>query len=207
MNKNIVIIDYGLGNIESIKYKLELFGYYVSLSNSAEIILKADLLILPGVGHFAKGMENLKNSGLIETLNTAVLELKKPIIGICLGMQLMTSFSEEGNVHGLNWVEAITQKFNFSDNTLKIPNVGWRSINIMKESEYFENIMDTQEFYFTHSYYINCYNKEDILAQTIYGHPFTSVFQKNNILGVQFHPEKSHKSGFRVLLNFVEKNL
>ena len=122
-------------------------------------------------------------------------------------MQLMTSFSEEGGCAGLNWVNARTKKFFFEDSKFKIPNVGWRNIKLMKANSYFNNIPKDKMFYFTHSYYIDCKEKEDVIAQSYYGRNFTSVFQKDNIFGVQFHPEKSHLIGFRLLLNFIEENL
>jgi glutamine amidotransferase len=206
MNK-IVIVDYGLGNIRSIKHKLEKYNYTVSLSNKANEIESAGLLILPGVGNFKVGMENIKNLDLIKCLNNAVLKKKKPIIGICLGMQLMTSYSEEGNCAGLNWINARTKKFFFEDSKFKIPNVGWRTNELLKPNYYFNQIPKDKYFYFTHSYYVDCKKKEDVIAQSYYGHKFTSVFQKDNIFGVQFHPEKSHLNGFRLLLNFIEKNL
>jgi len=202
MNK-IVIVDYGLGNIRSIKHKLEKYNYTVSLSNKANEIESAGLLILPGVGNFKVGMENIQTLDLIKCLNNAVFKKKTPIIGICLGMQLMTSFSEEGGCAGLNWVNARTKKFFFEDSKFKIPNVGWRNIKLMKANSYFNNIPKDKMFYFTHSYYVDCKEKEDVIAQSYYGHKFTSVFQKDNIFGVQFHPEKSHHSGAQLLKNFA----
>ena len=201
---NLVIIDYGMGNLRSVQKALERIGTKSIISSNPDEILKADKLILPGVGHFKKGMENLKNMNLIDPLNIAVLNFKIPILGICLGMQLMTDFSEEGNCEGLKWISAKTTKFSFEHKDLKIPHMGWNNLLIKNERKLLENINENDFFYFVHSYKISCNNEEDVLAKTKYGVEFVSVFNNRNIFGCQFHPEKSHDAGLKILKNFIE---
>jgi len=205
LENNIVIIDYGLGNPLSIKNMLKKAGFEkVIVSNEHDKISKAEKLILPGVGHFAQGMENLQTQGLITLLNELVLEQKKPILGICLGMQLMTKHSEEGNCEGLGWINAQTKKFQFADKSLKIPHMGWNDTVFLtkpfSETNFEEN---PPRFYYVHSYYVQCNEKENILSTADYGKEFTSGFIKDNIMGVQFHPEKSHVFGKEFLKVFA----
>ena len=205
MENKIVIIDYGLGNPLSIKNMLKKAGFgKVLISKDSAEIASADKLILPGVGHFAKGMENLHAQGLVSLLNELVLEKKIPILGICLGMQLMTQFSEEGACNGLGWLEAQTIKFNFEDKNMKIPHMGWNDTCFLKkpftELAFEEN---PPRFYYVHSYYVHCENDENILCTAEYGTTFTSGFVKENIMGVQFHPEKSHVFGKELLKAFA----
>jgi len=149
-------------------------------------------------------MDNLKNAGLIEVLNENVLEKNKPILGICLGMQLMTSFSEEGNKNGLGWFDCKVSSFKGKDSIrYKIPHTGWNQIKIKKESRLMKNIPNNTEFYFVHSFHIKNENVKDILNLTDYKYSFTSAFEKDNIFGVQYHPEKSHNVGLQLLENFV----
>tara|TARA_Y100000991_G_scaffold215709_1_gene207686 strand:- start:7460 stop:8080 length:621 start_codon:yes stop_codon:yes gene_type:complete len=205
MNDKIVILDYQMGNIFSIEKILKSLGKTPIVSNKREIILSADKIILPGVGHFSNAMKNLKKMNLIEPLNFFALEKKKPILGICLGMQLMAKKSEEGDTNGLGWIDAIVKKFSINNKlNYKVPQMGWNTINIKKESLLMKNIPDNSEFYFIHSYYVDCRNEEDILNITKYESNFVSATQKNNIFGVQYHPEKSHDSGKQVVKNFLE---
>jgi glutamine amidotransferase len=200
----ITIIDYGAGNLGSIQNMIKKTGFKAIISNKEEDILNADRLILPGVGSFDFGMTQLKNSGLIESINKKVIELKTPILGICLGLQLFTDKSEEGHMKGLSWFKAETVKFNFSNNiNLKIPHMGWNQIKIMKESRLFENLPNESRFYFVHSYHLKCLEINDSLIQTHYGYDFVSGLEKDNIVGVQFHPEKSHKFGMQIFNNFI----
>jgi len=141
---------------------------------------------------------------LKDIIKEKVLIHKTPIIGICLGMQLLTDFSEEGQVDGLSLIKAKTLKFSFSDNTIKIPHVGWNNIKIKRQNILLENIPDDAQFYFTHSYYVTCEKEDNIVATTNYGHDFDSIINNENIWGVQFHPEKSHKQGLVLLKNFIE---
>lgn len=198
----IVIIDYGLGNSMSVINMLKRLNQEACISNQKEVIQNASKLILPGVGHFKRGMENLEQRGLDKILNEEVLVKKKPILGICLGMQLMTKHSEEGDTKGLGWVDAETIKFENSQNkNLKIPHMGWNSVLVTKNNGLI-NKDELQRFYFVHSYYVRCENEEDVLGTTDYITNFTSAFSDNNIYGVQFHPEKSHLFGLKLLENF-----
>lgn len=197
----IAIIDYGMGNLHSVFKAFKRVGAEVIISSKIEDIKKADKLVLPGVGHFKRGMENLKNLKLIETLNQKVIKEKTPILGICLGMQLFTKFSEEGNANGLGFFNAQTLKL--KPKALRIPHMGWNNMKIKKKHDLFSNIDNKNSFYFVHSYHVYCKNKSDILATTLYGNEFTSAIQKDNIIGVQFHPEKSHSAGLQILKNFI----
>lgn len=198
----IVIIDYGMGNLGSIANMIKKVGSQCIITSDLEKIKNATKLILPGVGSFDNGMKNLKELGMIEVLNQKILIEKTPILGICLGMQLMTKSSEEGSLPGLEWIDARTEKF-VSDN-LKIPHMGWNIIRHQKESKLFDALEDEKRFYFVHSYRVSCNHKEDILTHTNYTQDFVSSFEKENIIGVQFHPEKSHKFGMSLIKNFVE---
>lgn len=201
-----IIIDYGMGNLGSIRNMLKKIGYESQISFDPDLIRHADKLILPGVGSFDTGMKNLKDRDLINILNECVLKNKVPVLGICLGMQLITKSSEEGTLPGLNWIDAETIRFKFEDNQkLKVPHMGWNTVDIKKESKFFEG-MKSQEnrFYFVHSYHVICENKEDILTVSRYGIEFTSAIQHHNIYATQFHPEKSHKFGMQLLKNFME---
>jgi len=206
MKQNIVIIDYGMGNLRSVENKFKAQNCNVEITSNKEVIQQADKLVLPGVGHFKNGMKNLNERGLIDVLNQKVIVEKTPILGICLGMQLFTNFSEEGEVNGLGWIDATTKKFEFDfrESFLKTPHMGWNSLRVKKEHELVEQICDYDQFYFVHSYYVECANQEDILTETQYGQVFTSSIQKDNIIGVQFHPEKSHDCGALMIGNFIE---
>lgn len=205
MSKNIVIIDYGMGNHYSVQKKMNRLGYEAIITNDAEEIKHSEKIILPGVGHFGKAMENLQQYNLVDILNKEVLIKKKPILGICLGMQLMASSSEEGNTKGLNWIDATVKKFNVTDQLkYKIPHTGWNQIKALKNSSLLNGIVDSSEFYFVHSYYFACNNKTDALCSTDYESKFISAVEQNNIFGVQFHPEKSHDIGIHLLKNFIE---
>lgn len=200
----ITIIDYGLGNTGSILNMLKKINTKAIISSRIEDIKAADKLILPGVGAFDNGISSLNERGFIKLLHERIIENKVPILGICLGMQLLTKSSEEGNFKGLGFINAKTIKFKFNNNNLKIPNMGWNFINQEKESKLLLGLDRNSRFYFVHSYYVACEEKEDILATTVYGFPFVSAFEVKNIFGVQFHPEKSHKFGMQLLKNFTE---
>ena len=201
----IIIIDYGMGNLGSILNMLKKIGAEAIISSSPQDISRADKLILPGVGAFDAGLKNLDERGLIPVLQNLVIKKKIPILGICLGMQLMTKSSEEGSRPGLGWIDATTVRFKCGkeEQNLKIPHMGWNVIQWRKESVLFKDMPEEPRFYFVHSYHAVCNDKEDILATTNYGYDFVSAFQKGNIIGVQFHPEKSHKFGMQVLRNFI----
>jgi len=198
------IINYNLGNPKSIKNMLAYLGIESRISSDHAEIASAERLILPGVGHFQHGMEQLEQLGLIELLKKEVLENKKPILGICLGMQLLTKYSEEGNLAGLGFVDAQTKKFELQDSSLKVPHMGWNTVSFQKESKLIQEVSENPRYYFVHSYYVDCAHQEDILCSTNYGVDFVSGFQYNNIFGLQFHPEKSHKFGMELLANFCK---
>ncbi len=167
-------------------------------------ISSADRLILPGVGHFQHGMEQLHQLSLVEILKKEVIDNKKPILGICLGMQLLTKHSEEGSLAGLGFIDAQTKKFEFKDTFLKIPHMGWNTVEFNKNSPINTGVSMNSRYYFVHSYFVNCSNREDILCTSQYGQEFVSGFQHQNIFGLQFHPEKSHKFGMKLLTNFCK---
>ena len=200
----ITIIDFGMGNLRSIQHKLEKAGVSAEISSDLSKIEESTKLILPGVGHFSTGMRNLEAYNLIGTLNKKVLEDKVPILGICLGMQLFTKSSEEGHCKGLGWISAETMRFSFdpSKEKIRIPHVGWNTVDIKSQTSLFENVDILSRFYFTHSYYVQCEEAQDVVATTHYGHDFVSVMHKDNIFGTQFHPEKSHHNGFEIIKNF-----
>lgn len=202
----IAIINYGMGNPGSIYNMLKKIGHEAIVTSNSEDVMKAGKLILPGVGAFDNGMNNLKTSGLFEVLNSKVLKDKTPILGICLGMQLFGLKSEEGKVAGLGWINAETVRFKFSEENsdLKIPHMGWNNVILKRDSEIYKDMPEDSRFYFVHSYHFVCNDEKDVVAKTSHGYEFNSIVQKENIYGVQFHPEKSHKYGMKLLRNFVE---
>ena len=200
----ITIIDYGAGNIKSIRNMLKKIGVESIISSNPNEIKRADKLILPGVGHFDYGMKSLLNSGLIEVLKETVILNKKPLLGICLGAQLLGKGSEEGKEKGLSWIDMNVVKFDISkiNSQFKIPHMGWAELNLKKDSKLIENFSVDARFYFVHNYHMVVNNPDNILATSIYGYEFTSAIENANIYGVQFHPEKSHKFGMKLLENF-----
>jgi len=201
----IVIIDYGMGNLGSIANMLRKIGADAVISSAAADIRKAEKLILPGVGAFDNGMKNLRDRGLLPVLQDRVLSDKVPLLGICLGMQLLTKNSEEGTLDGLGWIDARTVRFKFSEEAaLKVPHMGWNQIVASRDNPLTRNIGERPRFYFVHSYYVVCDRNEDVLTTTHYGYDFTSAVNRGNIYGVQFHPEKSHTFGMKLLKNFAE---
>lgn len=197
-----------MGNLGSIIKALKRIGAEaVICSNSAEIAL-AKKIILPGVGNYESGMKNLRISNLLKTLNQKVIKDKIPILGICLGMQIFTDWGEEGDSRGLGWISGKTVKFNTAHPrgvNLKIPHIGWNTLNIKdKNNPLLKGIIENHEFYFLHSYYVKCKEENEIAATTDYGVEFVSIVNKENIFGVQFHPEKSHNAGLQILKNFIE---
>ena len=202
----IVVVDYGMGNLGSIMNMLKKVEAKALLSSDIAEIEKADKLILPGVGSFDAGMNNLSTLGLIPILNKKVIEDRTPMLGICLGMQLLTKRSEEGNLPGLGWIDADTVRFKFDDvqgMKNKIPHMGWNTVELVKASKLFNDMYPEPRFYFVHSYHVRCNKEEDILTKTFYGYYFISSIVAGNIAGVQFHPEKSHKFGMKLLGNFA----
>ncbi len=203
MSNKTIIIDYGMGNLHSVFKKLKSLKADAIISSDAETILKADKIILPGVGHFSKAMQNLQQLNLIDVLNDFALVKKKPILGICLGMQIMANHSEEGNCRGLDWFDANIVRFNHKEIKFKTPHMGWNSVQIKKDSPLMKGIYEQDEFYFVHSFHFIANNPEDVLNETEYEYKFCSAVEKENIFGVQYHPEKSHDTGKKILKNFL----
>lgn len=199
----IVIIDIGMGNLGSIQSMFDYIRVDAKISKDPEVIRNASKLILPGVGSFDNAMNALNSSGLIPVLNDKVLKEKVPILGICLGMQLLTKSSEEGKLPGLGWIDAETIRFQ-NGNGLRVPHMGWNTVEVAKDSPLFKERNEENRFYFVHSYYVKCNKAEDVLTTTHYGINFTSSLSSGNIFGVQYHPEKSHRFGMRLLKNFSE---
>jgi imidazole glycerol-phosphate synthase subunit HisH len=198
----IHIVDFRMGNLRSVQKAFERIGIPAKITADPEEVIKAGKLILPGVGHFSRAMEILQSTGLSDVLIQAVRVQKTPILGICLGMQLLTNCSQEGDVPGLGLVDAETIRF--ADLAgLKIPHMGWNTVRLQKSSLLYDGLSEQDPFYFVHSYYVTCKDSQDRLFVTTYGNCFDAGFQKDHIAGVQFHPEKSHQPGLRLLKNFA----
>ena len=203
----ITIVDYGVGNLGSIINMLKKVGAKAQASSDPDVLRKAEKLILPGVGAFDAGMRKLNEAGLVPLLNELVLEKKVPVIGLCLGMQLMTKKSEEGVEAGLGWIDAETVRFKFGQENahLRGPHMGWNTLDIQGQHRLVSGLGLESRFYFVHSYHIVCADETDVVAYTEYGYPLAAIINKNNIMGAQFHPEKSHKFGMQLLKNFAER--
>lgn len=201
MSAEIVIIDYGMGNLRSVQKAFEHVGAEALISSKHEDIRSASKIILPGVGAFKDAMGNLHKLNLIELLNEEVIQKKKPFLGICLGMQLIATKSYEfGETNGLGWIDAEVTRF--PDSELKIPHVGWNGVAYENRSPLYEGIPDNSDFYFVHSYYFNT-DREYATGICDYGISFIASVQKENIFAVQFHPEKSQTYGLKIIENFV----
>ena len=194
-----------MGNIGSVANMLKKIGKKAIISRDPEKIQMAERLILPGVGAFDRGMEQLEHLGLIPLLQKRVLEEKIPILGICLGAQLMLDGSEEGQRKGLSFLSGEVVKFNIENSNLRVPHMGWTYVKRLKSSGLTDQLPTEPRFYFVHSYHFMFQNNVDELLQSEYGYPFCSAFQQDHIMGVQFHPEKSHKFGMALLRNFTEQ--
>ena len=199
----ITIVDYGLGNLGSIKNMLEYIGVPVEIQSDLKLIKMAKKIILPGVGKFDAAMSRINQSGLREVLDYKALKEQIPILGICLGMQLLTKKSEEGSLMGLGWIDADVKKFKLNKD-FKVPHMGWNSIEISKLNNLTKSLKNDSRFYFVHSYFVKTLKNENSLFKTSYGHQFDSGIVSNNIYGVQFHPEKSHKFGMKLLEQFAK---
>lgn len=202
----ITIIDYGVGNLNSVAGMIRHIGGECTISQKPSEILSAEKLVLPGVGSFDAGINALKSSGLFEALNESVLARKTPILGICLGMQLMLESSEEGSLPGLGWIKGRVVRFKFSDNSdnrLKIPHMGWNSIEPTVSATP-PALPVSGRFYFVHSYHAVCAEEASVAGWATHGYRFAAAVGRDNIFGVQFHPEKSHKFGMELFRKFLE---
>jgi glutamine amidotransferase len=202
--ENICILDYGTGNIHSLKNILSKLSITYKYSNKIKDIQNATHLILPGVGAFDVAYKNANKFLPMKIINEEIFNKSKPILGICVGMQIMASYGDEGEgSKGFNWIEGNVTKI--KANNLSLPHVGWNNIIKVKDSVITDSL-DSEDFYFLNSYYFNVKNKKHIIAYTTYGSKFPSIVQNNNIFGVQFHPEKSQMNGKKILINFIKKN-
>ncbi len=198
-----VVIDYGLGNLGSIMNMLRKLGHPATTTSSADGILSAARLILPGVGAFDRGMANLEKLAIIDALRRRVLDDGIPVLGICLGAQLMMQSSDEGQRSGLAWIPGKTVRFfGNGEHDLPVPSMGWHELRVTREHPLLAPMFEDPRFYFVHSYHFTLGDAGDALAFSTYGYEFASAFARRNVLGVQFHPEKSHKFGMRLLDNF-----
>jgi glutamine amidotransferase len=198
----IVIVDYGTGNVGAVANMLRKAGARARISASTADIEAADKLVLPGVGHFDSGMRKLGDTGLVPALNEQVLSRRKPVLGICLGMQMMTRGSEEGSTPGLGWIDAYTHRFPDLAG-LRVPHMGWNTVRPEKQASLFARGGDTERFYFVHSYFVKTADPDRVAATCGYGIDFAAAFEAENIFGVQFHPEKSHLFGMGLLKRFI----
>ena len=199
----IAILNYGMGNLASIQNMFKKVGVSAKMITTADAIYEARALVIPGVGKFDNAIRQLDATGLRKALDEAALARKIPILGICLGMQLMTRSSEEGQLPGLGWIDADCRLINGKGQDLRVPHMGWNSVTIRKPNPYFENSFEELRFYFVHSYAAYCGNPADVLTTTQYAGDFVSAFSAGNLVGVQFHPEKSHKFGASFLKRFA----
>lgn len=203
----LVIVDYGVGNLSSIQNMIKRGGNHSLITGNALSIASATKILLPGMGHFDNCMIKLKESGLLPVIEKRVLNEKVPLLGICVGLQMLMNSSEEGEEQGLGWIKGKTVKFDTDHmvtGKFKIPNMGWLDVQLEKPSNLFSGL-EKSRFYFAHSYHVLVDNKSEILVKSEYGYNFTAGIESENILGVQFHPEKSHRFGMQLLKNFVER--
>jgi imidazole glycerol-phosphate synthase subunit HisH len=198
----ITIISYGSGNIKSFVNIYKKFGIKVRIAEKESDLNDDEKIIIPGVGSFDETMKKINKSGMRDKLDFYALKKKIPILGICVGMQIMGKSSEEGSLPGLNWIDGVVKKFPQNLN-FKVPHMGWNLIKKKKSSKILEDLDDDSRFYFLHSFYFQTISKDYVLAQTFYNFEFSSIINFENIYGIQFHPEKSHLTGLTILKNFI----
>jgi glutamine amidotransferase len=203
----LCVVDYGLGNLNSIANMLKRLVIPNRITSSPDDIRNARALVLPGVGAFDAGVTRLMERGLVPALNEAVLERRVPILGICLGMQLMARSSEEGKLPGLGWIDATVRRFDFSNMPvhLPVPHMAWSEVSVERKNELTTDLPSNPRYYFVHSYYVECDNPSDVLLTAMYGKKFVAAFQHRNMTGFQFHPEKSHRFGMALLQNYIRR--
>ncbi len=203
MKQKVVIIDYGMGNTGSVKNALDFLGYESVISREAKDIAEASHIILPGVGAFPDCMKNLRSYGLIDILNKEVLENKKPFLGLCLGMQVLGEIGEEGELtNGLGWIKGRVRRFAVDEKRFRVPHVGWNDVVATENGRALFDGIDKPSFYFVHSFHLVPDDKSVVAGTADHGEPFVAAIRKDNIFGVQFHPEKSQRFGLLVLKNF-----
>lgn len=201
----IVVVDYGAGNFGSLLNMFRRIGAPARLSGDPAAIESAERLVLPGVGAFDHGMRNLETAGLIPLLRRRVFDERVPTLGVCLGMQLLAARSEEGELPGLGWVEGEVVRFRFERaDPQRVPHMGWNSVRAPRAHPLLEGLEDGARFYFAHSYHLAGAGSAQSIGLTTYGYEFPSMLAEGNLAGVQFHPEKSHRFGMRLLANFAE---
>ena len=201
----ITIIDYGVGNVFAFQNVFKRLNIPSKIAKCENNLMGSSKLILPGVGHFDYAMSQLNNSGMRDRLDELVLTEKIPVIGICVGMQIMAKKSDEGTLDGLCWIDAYVKKFDEAtiDHHTKLPHMGWNDVKPNENHPLFRGLEQEAIFYFLHSFYFKCSNQENSISKTDYGINFSSSVQHDNIYGIQFHPEKSHSYGERLLKNFA----
>lgn len=206
MASSITIVDYGTGNVGSVFNMLRHLGFDATITAEHEMLRHADRIILSGVGAFDAAVEQLRSRDLVDVLTRRVIGAGVPLLGICLGMQLLTERSDEGTLPGLGWLPAETIRLTSPDpmRRLRIPHMGWNEITVCRDSPLVNGLSGDARFYFVHSFHVMCRERSDVVATTSYGGTLCAVVQHDNICGTQFHPEKSHRFGMTVLRNFVE---
>lgn len=200
----IAIVDYGIGNLGSVENALKYVGGKPIITSSPNVLKNADRIILPGVGAFADGMKFLKDRKLIEPLYNEIITKQKPLLGLCLGMQLLAKNSDEYGLHlGLGWIPAVVRRFKIDESKYKIPHVGWNNVKPKKNSILLKNLGQSPVFYFVHSYHLCEISPTIVIGECNYGINFPAVIEYQNILATQFHPEKSQQDGLKLLKNFI----
>jgi imidazole glycerol-phosphate synthase subunit HisH len=200
----ITIINYGMGNLGSVQNMFKRIGIDSQIATNIEEVDKAQKILLPGVGAFDAAMQRVDDLGLRDILQRKANVEKIPFLGICLGMQLLSASSDEGQLRGLGLIEAQTKKFSFDSKDIKIPHMGWNFVHKVNESPLTVGFASDFRFYFVHSFYVKCTHKANVVMQTEYGGRFDSIIQRDNVFGAQFHPEKSHRFGMKLFENFAK---